>query len=325
MSKSFRIAIVSDIHYAAEAERVRCANYEHRQIKNPAVRIIERVYYHFVWLREHGAHNHLLDQFLAAVGQPDVVVANGDYQCNTRGVGVSDAASLASAEECLGKLRARFDGMLHTTIGDHELGKAGMFTGRGAMNLASWHVVVNQLRIEPFWHLQLGKYVLLGVTSSLIAFPVLKADTRPDEATEWERLREIHLEKIRDAFANLKPDERVLLFCHDPTALPFLGREPAIRKKISQVEQTVIGHLHSNLVLRGSRVLSGLPTISFLGKGVGRISAALGEARLWKPFHVRLCPSLTGTQLLKDGGFLTAELDADASRPARFEFHPIKW
>jgi hypothetical protein len=53
------------------------------------------------------------------------------------------------------------------------------------------------------------------------------------------------------------------------------------------------------------------------------MSTALGEARHWKPFRVRLCPSLSGIELLKDGGFLTAELDADARQPAKFHLHRI--
>jgi hypothetical protein len=72
-------------------------------------------------------------------------------------------------------------------------------------------------------------------------------------------------------------------------------------------------------------MLSVLPKITFLGKGVAKMSAALGESRLWKPFRVRLCPALTGIQLLKDGGYLTVDLAANATRPARFEFHPLKW
>ncbi|HEX4342375.1 MAG TPA: hypothetical protein VH255_03235, partial [Verrucomicrobiae bacterium] len=132
-------------------------------------------------------------------------------------------------------------------------------------------------------------------------------------------------QQIRDAFTNLQPDERLLLFCHDPTALPFLWREEIVRKKISQVEQTILGHLHTNLVLRTGHIIAGFPTIKFLGKGAQKISAALGQARQWRPFHVRLCPALTGIQMLKDGGFLTADLAADASRPAKFELHPIKW
>ena len=322
-SKTFRIAVISDIHYAGAEERAHCASFYVRQrIKNPAARMAARLYHRFIWLREHGGHNHMLDRFLAAVGPADLVVATGDYTCNVAQVGVSDAAAFASAQECLGKLRAQFGDAFRATLGDHDLGKTGLFTGTGAMTLASWRRATEDLGIEPFWRVQFGKYVLLGITSSLVALPLFKMDLAAGEGEAWERLRENHLEQIRDAFAGLKSGERVILFCHDPSALPYLWREEAVRERISQLEQTVIGHLHTNLVLRAGRVLAGFPTISFLGQGVRRISAALGEAKLWKPFRVRLCPSPSGIQLLKDGGWLSAELDTDA---ARFEFHPLKW
>jgi hypothetical protein len=326
MSRTVRIAVVSDIHYAAAQERMACAHFDfHRRIKNPAARLIARAFHHFIWLRKHGAHNHLLDAFLAAAGQPDLVVANGDFCCDNGQTGVSDAAAFASAEECLGKLRRCFGDKLRATIGDHDLGKTGLFSGSGSMALASWPRVTNDLGIEPFWRWQFGNHVLLGVTSPLIALPLYKIELNSEDVPGWERLRETHLEKIRAAFAALKSPERVILFMHDPSALPFLWREESVRQKIPQLEHTVIGHLHTNLVLRMARVLSGFPTISFLGKGARRISAALRQANLWKPFRVRLCPALTGIQLLKDGGWLSAELNAEAPMPVRFEFHPLKW
>jgi len=325
MAQTFRIAVVSDIHYAAAAERERIANFDHRSIKNLFARWLGHTYEHFIWLRQRGAHNALLDQFIADAGQPDVVVANGDYSCNTGHVGLSDDAAFASAEECLGKMRGRFDGKLHATIGDHDLGKVGLFSGHGNMAMASWQRLTERLHIEPFWRVQLGNYVLLGLTSSLLALPLYHADLLPGEVAAWEQLRATHLQNIRAAFASLQPDQRLLLFCHDPTALPFLLREEIVREKISQVEQTIIGHLHTNLVLRTGQVIAGFPTIKFLGKGAQKISAALGQARQWRPFHLRLCPSLTGIQMLKDGGFLTADLAGDASRPAKFELHRIKW
>lgn len=326
MSKTFSIAVVSDIHYAAAEERARCADfYSLREIKNPVARIFERAFHRFIWLRDHGSHNDLLDAFLSAAGRPDLVVANGDYSCNTAQRGMSDPAAFASADECLGKLRARFGENLRATIGDHELGKTGLFTGCGSMALANWTRATQGLRIEPFWRVQFGKYVLLGITSSLVALPLYKGDSSAADAAGWEQLSEAHLENIRAAFAGLRPDERVILFCHDPSAIPFLWREASVREKISQLEQTVVGHLHTNLVLRTGQALSGFPTITFLGKGARKISGALGEAKLWRPFRVRLCPALTGIQLLKDGGWLSAELDANAETPARFKFHRIKW
>jgi hypothetical protein len=161
------------------------------------------------------------------------------------------------------------------------------------------------------------------VTSSLIALPVLEADTLRTERAEWFKLREQHLCEIRDGFNELKSEDQLLLFCHDPTALPFLWSEPAVQAKRTQIEQTIIGHLHSNLILWKSRWLAGMPRISFLGHTARRLSAALRQARDWQPFNVRLCPALAGIELLKDGGYLTIQIDPDARSAARFAFHPI--
>jgi hypothetical protein len=77
-------------------------------------------------------------------------------------------------------------------------------------------------------------------------------------------------------------------------------------------------------VLWKARMLAGMPPIGFLGHSVRRYSSALREAAYWRPFKVRLCPALAGIELLKDGGFYTAELDELASRPARFTFHALR-
>ena len=54
-----------------------------------------------------------------------------------------------------------------------------------------------------------------------------------------------------------------------------------------------------------------------------RLTTALHESRYWKCFRVRLCPALAGIELLKDGGFYTAQLDPDAGRPVQFTFHRL--
>jgi hypothetical protein len=89
------------------------------------------------------------------------------------------------------------------------------------------------------------------------------------------------------------------------------------------VEQTIIGHLHSKLILWKSRLLSGLPPIHFLGHAAERYSAALRQAHLWKPFRVRLCPALSGIQLLNDGGYYVLDLDPAGKAPAQFTFHSL--
>ncbi len=351
MSREFRIAILSDVHYASAAEQAAGDDYETRVIPNPLLRFLLRGYRRFVWLRYPLRQNGQLDRFLAQVGPVDYVIANGDFSCNVAGVGVSDAAAMQSASECLKKLRARFGENLLATFGDHELGKLRLLGSRGGLRLESWRRAISELGLRQplspsppnpsspldpsddggllggegriLWRLELGNYVLIGVVSTVVALPVFAREMLPDEKPEWERLRERHLAEIRAAFAGLKPDQRVLLFCHDPTALPFLFREESVRARLPQIEQTIIGHLHSNLYLRLSRCLSGMPVINCLGSSVRKLSTALNQARLWQPFRVRLCPSLAGIELLKDGGFYTMRLDAEARRPAEFIFHPL--
>jgi hypothetical protein len=323
MAQLYRLTIVSDIHYAGPAEQARGDDYEIASIPNPLLRIFVRLYRHLIWLRRPLRQNHLLERFLDQCGPCDYAIANGDYACDTEYVGVSDDAANQSARECLAKLREKFGPRLRLIYGDHELGKVSFFGGRGGMRLASWRRARQELGLEPFWQLRLGNYVLMGVVSSLIALPVYEPDTLPAERAEWARLRAEHLQQISRAFAALDPDQRVLLFCHDPTALPFLGIEPAVRNRLAQIEQTIIGHLHSNLILTKSRWLAGMPRIHFLGHTARRLSGALRRARDWKPFNVRLCPALSGIQLRNDGGFLTLELDSDRGESPRFHFHPL--
>lgn len=322
--RSYTIGIVSDIHYASAAEQARGNDYEYRHLANPLLRAMLRFYRRFIWLREPLAQNHLLDRFLEQGGPFDYVIANGDYSCDSAYLGVSDDAACQSARECLDKLRRKFGPNLRATYGDHELGKLSFFGGRGGMRLASWRRARQELGLAPFWKVELGNYVLLGLVSSLIALPALEADTLESERDEWARLRVEHMADIRQAFAALRPGQRALLFCHDPTALPFLLAEETVRAKLPQIEQTFIGHLHSGLVLWKSRVLAGMPRIVFLGHTAQRMSTALSQARHWRPFRVRLCPALAGIQLLNDGGYYTAELDPAARQPATFRLHGLR-
>lgn len=317
------VAILSDIHYAGTAERARGNNYEIQAIDNPMLRAIARPFRKLVWMRRPFEQGKQLDRFFAEVPPVDHLVANGDYSCDSAFIGVSDSAALQSAQECLGKLRAKYGNSAHFTIGDHELGKLTLFGGKGGMRLASWHCATSQLGLQQFWKFAIGRYLLIGVSSPLIALPVSRPDILPEEWPEWQRLREAHLAEIRAAFDALRPEQRVLLFCHDPTALPFLAREESVRRRLPQVEQTILGHLHTRLILWKSRLLSGIPPIRFLGRNVSRFTSALHEAHYWWPFRVRLCPALSGTELLNDGGYYTVEIDPTAQLPAQFTFHPL--
>ncbi len=318
------ILVVSDIHYASEAEKAR-VGYEYETAERPWLRAMLWAHRHFLWKRDPFAHNHLLDRFLEDAGRPELVVANGDFSCDTAFVGVSDPAARDSARQCLERLRSRLGSSLRLTIGDHELGKLSLIGGRGGLRLDSWNVATRDLGLSDFWRYDVGRYVVLGVTSTLIALPVFEPEALPQELESWRELRRQHLTTIAAAFEGLEPDRRILLFCHDPTALPFLWREHSVRSRAAQIEWTVIGHLHSPLILWQSRALAGMPHIHFLGNAVRRMSGALREARLWDPFKVRLCPALSGIELLKDGGYARIELDPDLGSPARFEVKRIRW
>ena len=225
--------------------------------------------------------------------------------------------------ECLDKLKTKFGDRLHLVIGDHEMGKKTMFSEHGSMRLASWQATTARLGIKPLWQLTVGSYLLLAVASPLIALPANRADSLDEEWPEWQRLRQEYMDEVRAAFEAIQPDQRVLLFCHDPTALPFLGREEIVRRRWPQIEQTIIGHLHTDLVFWKSRLLSGIPPVRFLGQSVYKITSALHQAHEWRPFKVRLCPALAGIELLNDGGYYTVALDPSARQPAAFTFHPL--
>ena len=323
MSGRVTVAVLSDVHYAGAAERARGNDFETRSIANLPLRSLARIYGRFIWLHKPLEQGVQLDRFLEATGAVDYVVANGDYSCDSAFVGVSDDAAAQSAQECIGKLRARFGDRVQFTIGDHELGKVALTGGAGGMRLASWPRTTESLGLKPFWQLSIGNYVLMGVASPLIALPANQPETLPAEWPAWLKLRAAHLAEIRAAFDALKPEQRVLLFCHDPTALPFLWREESVRRRLPQIEQTIIGHLHTRLILWKSRMLSGIPPIRFLGNSVRRFSSALHEAHHWWPFRVRLCPALSGIELLNDGGYYTVAIDPQANSPAQFTFHPL--
>ena len=322
MDDTERILILSDVHYASAAERVR-VNFELEGIANPISRLLVMIWRKFIWLRDPFAHNYLLDRFLERAGEADLLVANGDYSCDSAFVGLSDGAARASAEECLGKLRGKFGQRLLAVVGDHELGKSSLAGNRGGMRLESWRVTTEDLKIAPAWEKRLGDYVLIGVTSSLIALEVYEGDALPQEIREWNRLRAEHMHALREIFERVESKERIILFCHDPTALPFLAMESFVQRRMAQIERTVSGHLHTPMVIWKARLLAGLPPIHFMGRGIRRISRGLNRARGWKPFNVLLCPSLAGSQLLKDGGFYEMRLKRDA--PVEFVRHRLKW
>lgn len=302
-----RVLVISDLHYAAEVELGR-QGHELKVISNPALRLMAKGFRHWIWLRNPQAHNHRLDQIVSANPDPDWVVANGDFSLDTGFVGVSDPAAYTSAETALGILRGAYGDRVRATMGDHELGKKSLFGGAGGLRLASWGRVVDGLRIPPVWTQEVNHLVMIGAASTPLALPVFLPDALPEERRAWLQVADEVREALIARFSKLSRHQQVLLFVHDPSALPYLARIPEIRERMDQIVCTVIGHLHTPAVFRLGQLLAGFPRVGFCGHSVRRYSTALQEARWWRAFRTVLCPSPTGIQLLKDGGWLEIEI-----------------
>ena len=323
MGKRRRILVLSDVHYACEAEEAR-GEFEINSVKHPAARAWVSAWMRFVWMRRPGPQNRLLDRFIREAGDADLVVANGDHTVNSAFIGLSDPASLKSAEICLGKLREAFGDSLHAIIGDHELGKNGFAVSHGGMRLQSFHLAREKLNLSPCWRVDLGRYSLIGVTSSLLALPLYESECLAEETEAWRRLAQEHRQAVDDTFRGLPANSRVLLFCHDPSALPFLLGIPGVSESLGRIESTVIGHLHSGLIFQTAGLLAGIPKLPLPGAALKRINSGLNRARVWRDFRTRFCPCIAGIQLLNDGGYLEIELDSEGRRPARFQTHAWK-
>lgn len=318
------LLVLSDIHRAGTIEQGR-RGFDCRVVPGPVARRLQRLYRRYVWLDDPMAHNHLLDAILRREPAPDRVVANGDYTLDTEFVGVSDAGAFESAAEALAKLRSAYGNRLRCTIGDHDLGKKSFIGGAGGIRRRSLERCEHELGLPRLWHEDLPGWRWIGVTSSLVAWPVFLPETLREEQAWWERAHLEHLQEIGALFEDAtRENRRILLFCHDPTALPFLSRLPEVRRAMPLLGGTVIGHLHTRLVLRLGRVLAGIPRIEWAGHSIRRYTAALNEARCWKEFRVLLCPSPTGVQLLKDGGYLKAEFPPHGEG-IRWQRHDLPW
>lgn len=319
-----RLTVFSDIHFAGAEEQQR-RGFESRVIRNPALRLLARGWRDWFWLRDPLEHGHRLDQLIGANPDPDLVVANGDFTVDTAFVGVSDNAALASASEALARLRTAYGDRLLATIGDHELGKTSLFGGAGGLRLESWRRCESALGLTPVWRRDFGPWSLIGIASTPVAFPVYAPDATAGERPEWAAIHSDLLTRVDTLLEELGPERRWLLFVHDPSALPFLRRLPAVERRLPQLALTVIGHLHTPSIFALANRLAGLPEIAWLGTTVRRHSAALREARVWRDFHTVLCPSPTGIQLLKDGGWLDLELDPDGREPIRVFRRHLPW
>ena len=315
--------VVSDLHRAGARERER-RGFDERVVPGRMARWLARAYRRHVWLADPMAHNHRLGEILAREPGATRVVANGDFTLDTAFVGVSDDAALESAAEALAELRAH-GAAVRGVIGDHELGKKSLVGNAGGPRWRSLERCESELGLPRLWHEDFPGWRWIGVTSTLAAWPVFRPEALAGERDRWDGAHEAHLRGIDALFSGAtREGRRVVLFCHDPTALPFLARLDGVRGALPRLGATVIGHLHTPWVLRVGRALAGVPRVSWAGHTVRRYSGALREARCWSAFRVVLCPSPTGIQMFKDGGYLSGAWPPEGEA-VHLEYRRLAW
>ena len=97
MENGAEVLILSDPHYAGAAEALR-VDFEIVGITNPVSRLLVKLWRRLIWLRDPFGHNYLLDRFLEREDEPELVVANGDFSCDSGFIGLADSAARQSAD-----------------------------------------------------------------------------------------------------------------------------------------------------------------------------------------------------------------------------------
>lgn len=319
-----RFAVISDIHLVGPAE-LALANDSYLQLREHPDRLtrvwrrglyrVRRRFWngHLRW--RHTAFMQALDELVDR--RPEWVIANGDFGGDLGGVGLSHRATLDSARIVVETLRQRFPNRSRFVFGDHDLGKYSTLLRTGGIRLHSLEVGERQLQIPSFWHERDGAFHLIGINSSLFTLDLFLPEALAEEVPEWKRRRAEHLAQVDEAFGALPPGARVVLFCHDPSALTVLAQRPAVQRRIPQIELTVIGHLHSPTLLRVARYAARISRLKPRYPVARIVASGLAGARCWSQFHPVVCPSTFGTGHHVAGGLLLVQSDHHGHLVAR--------
>lgn len=309
-----RLAVISDIHVLGPGE-----NERDREVRVELLTVRGRLrgswgrFLHATRRRLWNWHpESRYDCFLKALAEmhdydPDFVIANGDYAGDAEGVGLSNDATYESAAGVITLICEIFPDRCFFNFGDHDIGKYSTPLRRGGVRLASVQRGEDLLGIRSFWQQRVDEFELIGVNSSLIILDHFLPEALKEETPEWHRLRNAHLEAVRAAFAGLAPDARVILFCHDPSALGSLRAEPEVAARLNQIDLTVLGHLHEPRLLT---LIQRMPHFRLWTPKypVARIIATgLRDAKTWSVFNPIVCPSPFGAGHHLSGGILFIE------------------
>lgn len=312
-----RLAVISDIHLMGPVEMARFQDrYDELTETLPPLRRRWRRGLHRVRRGLWNGHPHWRTEafFLGlekiANWNPDWIVANGDYAGDYGGVGLSSAATFESAAGAVQLIRAKFADRARFIFGDHDIGKYSTLMRSGGIRLSSLDLGEKALGIPSFWHQKSGLYHLIGLNSSLLTLDFFLPEALKEEIPEWQRRRDRHIQAIRLEFARLPPKARVILFCHDPSALAPLARLSEVASRIGMIEMTVVGHLHSPGLLSLARIMPfgktwkpKYPVARIIAKGLEGVSE-------WMAFRPVVCPSTFGTGHHTSGGVMLIEEDA---------------
>jgi hypothetical protein len=331
---AMRIAVLSDLHVLGlrETERSRRIArdlgadraFAHRTLRRGLHRVRSRFWNRRADDRE-ACFLRALDDL--ALLHPDWIIANGDYSGDTGGIGLSDPRVFESVARVVDLLRRSFPERCLFTFGDHELGKFSTELKRGGIRMASLRRGEDDLGIESFWHRTKDRLHLVGVNSTLLTLSLYLPEALEEEIPLWQEQRARHLENIRRAFSSIPPGDRILLFCHDPSALGDLAGIPEVQTRIGQIAQTVLGHLHYPGLLKITRWIGRLPILPRYP--VARIIAhGAKSAAAWSQFRPVVCPATFGLGPLLPGGFLHLDITPDHLKVTRHRLdssatHPL--
>jgi len=242
---------------------------------------------------------------------PDWVIANGDYGGDAGGVGISDDHTYESVAGAVTLMREVFPDRCHFLFGDHEIGKYSTNLRQGGIRLASLVRGEEELGLRSFWREQIEDKHLIGINSSLFTLDAFLPEALVDEVPAWEARRAAHAREVAEAFASVQPDERIILFCHDPGALSFLMHIPEVHQALSLVELTVLGHLHEPRLLKLAQRLPALPGWKPRYPVARIMTDGIRNAKLWAAFNPVVCPSTFGAGHHVSGGVLFLERGVD--------------
>lgn len=319
-----KLAVISDIHVLGPRE-LQAAHAAHdelgsdldpirRKWRRGLHRVRRRLWNGHLELRE-PAFRHALSRLLEF--DPDWIIANGDFGGDFGGTGLSNDATFESAATAVQLMRDLFANRCRFVFGDHDLGKYSTVLRGGGIRLDSLHRGEKALGIPSFWHVRDEDFHLIGVNSSLFTLDFFLPEALVDEIPVWREKRREHIEQVSHAFDGLPRNARVILFCHDPSALTALAQVPVVQKRLNHVEQTVVGHLHTPSLMKLTKLA---PLFARLNPRypVARIIAkGLKGAQAWQQFNPVVCPSTFGTGHHVAGGLLFLERDANGRLATR--------